>query len=175
MPARPFQEHNSARPENMVYRFVRLRVGDSHDLNVSGTGTTPTIAEYVPPKDFMLVRINLHAGNSGIAPDNFIGLAALTNGVRFVIADKDDNELLDFNDGETVQIHDHFSLLAGTDVIHQPQGVGLSGSLLLRWTIERAGKKIWLRPGERFCFLIQDDLTSLDELHIVVQGYFANP
>ena len=175
MPERPFQSHNHARPEDVVYKFVRLRVGGSHHLNVAGTGTTPTIAEYIPPKDFMFVRMTVHSQNNDISPDSFFGLAGLTNGMRLAICDEDDNELLDFLDGETLTVQDDMSLLAGTDVHHNQQGAGQADSVIMRWTIEGMGKKLWLRPGEKFCVFIQDDLTEIDDLHFMVQGYFANP
>lgn len=158
-----------------MYRFIRLRIGGDYDLTVSGTGTTPAIAEYAPPKDFMFVRMTMHGQNNDIAPDSFLGLSALTNGLRFVIADEDNNELLDFFDGETIKDQDDMTLLAGSDIHHSQQGSGLQDSFVLRWTIEDAGKKIWLRPGERICIQIQDDLTDINFLHFMVQGYFANP
>ena len=123
----------------------------------------------------MLVRFTVHSQNTDITPDSFIGLPGLTNGMRFVICDKDDNELLDFLDGETINVQDDMSLLAGHDIHHNQQGAGQADSVIMHWGIEDMGKKIWLRPGEKFCVFIQDDLTGIDDLHFMIQGYFANP
>ncbi len=113
--------------------------------------------------------------DSNIRPDRFGGMTGLTNGIQFVVLDEDDNVIIDFNDGVPISSHMDLAALGGNDVVTTIGQSPALDAVLVRWTMERAGDRMHIRPGQRIRMLIRDDFTELAEFRVKIQGIFANP
>jgi hypothetical protein len=157
---------------------LRLAPGDTqHNLNTSGTGTTPTFAQWQPDagRHAQIVRVNIFMQNGTITAESFAGLGELGNGLGVRVVDEDDNVLIDYNDGVPITTHHQFVQLAGVDSFRDTDVGNAEDVVAIRWTVERGGRKLWLRPGERFQFVISDDLTALTKFYVQIQGHYGEP
>ena len=157
-------------PEHFVYRFLRDSNG-SRDMDVDCT--TPVIFKYPCPQNqaFHLYRLIVNIEDSGSKPNDFGGITGpLTNGIDLRVKNKHDDTLLDFNDGFPIPTNGRFGLLAGGDMdIKDAQG-GADDSILVRFTIERAGTAMILLEGDYVSCVVQDDISELTAMHMKVQG-----
>jgi hypothetical protein len=150
--------------------FKYLRNGGSPDCNVDGS-IASQVFEYVVPagKHAWLHRINTEGHNGSITRDNFLGIAALTNGILFQVLDDQDNILIDFTDGEGIKITTEFSALSGVDTQIDTRGGGEDG-IAIRWTFDRAGEPIFMKEGYKFRLIVRDNLTGISQLRMMLQG-----
>lgn len=157
--------------DDFLYKY--LRNGGSADMNVDGT--VPAIFEYIVPagKNVWLYRMNVEGHNGSITRDNFLGITALTVGLKFEVLDDQDNVLIDFTDGFPIKITTEFSALCGVDSQIDTRGGGEDG-IAIRWTFEKAGEPIFLLEGYKFRATVQDNLIGISQLRMMLQGLIIN-
>ena len=78
--------------------------------------------------------------------------------------DREGKVNVDLLDGQTVKTNLNLAWLAGFDVLTDT-------AVLVRWTLERAGKQLLLRPGDFIELVVQDNLSSITAFSIMIQGY----
>jgi hypothetical protein len=150
---------------------------DSPEMNVNGA-STPVNFDVTPPAGDLsrctIRRLCVAILATAIRPEWFGSVDVRTAGVglRMVVVDADDNEVLDFLDGQTIKSNAEWPLLAGVDnPTTAPVGAG-DDSFAVRWTLSNAldGKPLTLRPGERLRAIVADNLTGLTLFRIMAQG-----
>jgi len=118
----------------------------------------------------MLIEVD---DNAAAGVDEFGAAMALTNGVLIRVIDSGENVILDLLDGEAIKSNGDW---AKHCYDAQNIGINLSGDDIwtVRWSFDRAGQPLWFPVGHdyRLEVVIQDDLTSLVDFHIMVQGYY---
>ena len=162
------------RPVDFVFAFMKDS-GDGVAMNVDGSSDVKAFNYEVPAgKTFLFERVNVHIQDSSIRADGFGGLTILANGLLVEIIDTDGSTVvLDFTDGKPLKRHNSFGHLAGIDADADTSGVGgAQDSILIRWTINRAGASMLLHTGEIIRVTVQDDLTGLSHFRMMVQGVF---
>lgn len=145
--------------------------GNDYDLDTNSSLGNPSVFEYEVPAftviDFSRVTFFMTDGNIG--PNGFAGLAALSNGCLFEIIDADGaNVLLDFLDGVPFTTNDQITKLAGVDTI----STFAAGDdfFQIRFTMQRAGKKMRLTAGQRIRWTNRDNLSAITRFQFMVQG-----
>lgn len=106
--------------------------------------------------------------DAGIRLNRFGGIATLANGILITVNDADDSVLHTFTPHAIVRLSD-FGLLAGPDV-PTVADVG-DDTFICRWTLEKAGRDIFLAPGQYMKIQVRDTLTDLTEFHAQAQGW----
>lgn len=158
-------------PDEMLYKFARNSTG-SIDLSFTTSGTTAAPVDYsytVPAEKIGLIRrCNIAGYDGSITPSKFMGIAALANGVMIEAMSSGSTSLIDFTDGHYIKRNSDWGFLAGVDVRYNI--VAGDDGLDVRWTIGRAGAILYLTSGESLTFKVQDDLSAVSELSIMVQG-----
>lgn len=168
-----FAKKKTFTADEFVYAF--LRNGGSPEMNVDGT--VPKVFEYIVPngKNIWLRRLTIAAHNSGMNPDNFFGLVALANGLVIEVLDNQDNQLKDFTNSEPIKILMHLSNLAGNDAGNTIDRLGAADDgAAIRWTFEKAGEPIFMREGYKFRITVNDNITGISFLRMMVQGIQVN-
>ncbi len=152
-------------PKDAVYKHMKNPIGNSINLNVNGS-ITPVSFRYTCPDttNVVLVRMNIQMDDNAITYAKFGGIAALSNGVLIRICDREGKVNVDLLDGQTVKTNLNLAWLAGFDVLTDT-------AVLVRWTLERAGKQLLLRPGDFIELVVQDNLSSITAFSIMIQGY----
>lgn len=165
---------NTSDPSKFVYKFLRENnTAASADMNVNATSTATRVFQYSPGagKYACINRLLILILDAGIQPALFGGITALANGVRITCNDTDGSELLDFTDGDNININAEWVHLAGVDAPITDSGLGPGiDELAIRWTIGNAGSSLHLKDTQSIRFTIQDDLTGLTEFRATVQG-----
>ncbi len=176
---------DSAPPNLFIYKHLRWQSGpqsesgNDYDLNTNSSLETPSIFEYQIPSGLTvdLTRLNfIITGWGAIHPSNFAGIEnGLNNGGLLSIIDDDGiNVLLDFNDGVPIITNDHFAKLAGVDSVAVDVGNG-DDWFPIRFTIQKAGKKMRMEEGYRVRWTNRDKLSSITRFQIMVQGVIVAP
>lgn len=157
-----------ARPELQLFKF--LRNASSPAMNVNGS-ITPVKFEYVVPagRELYAQRLNFEFINTGMKPDNFAGVAALTNGLLIEVLDDDNTPLIDFTDGLGIKNQTEFAPLAGVDA-NVTSGGGTPDGLAVRWTMARTGAPIYMTAGQKFVLTVRDDLSTITQMRAMLQG-----
>ena len=100
------------------------------------------------------------------------GLAsALTNGIVVEVVNGSGStatQLFDFTDGQNIKTNENWTLLSGTDAVATPAAG--DDALPIRWTLAKSGSSLYLKPGHRIRFTLQDDLTGISSMRAMVQG-----
>ncbi len=159
-------------PNKFVYEYVEHvsgpSGGDGTNMNGNASLGDPSIYELDVGIHWLLARINMGIFDAGPTFAKFGGIAALTNGVQILIVDNDGVVLQDFTGGRPITKNADFNYLAGIDsVIDTSAGQDL---VRIRFTILRAGDNMLLLPGHKIRFVIQDDLSGIDEFRAMGQG-----
>ena len=164
-----FRKKKTFYGNEFLYKFLR-NGGASELMSVNGA-ITPVVFEYVVPegKDVWIERMNIMGHNNQIIPDDFFGITKLANGLLIQALDDQDNLLIDFNDGVPIQETIQWSLLAGTDTRINNQGAN-EDAAVIRWTLSKAGEPLFMRAGYKFRVTVQDDLTTIPHLSMMIQG-----
>jgi hypothetical protein len=171
--------NDHAPPGKFIYNHMRLKCGPlsksgkNYDLNTN-SDVTPSTFEYEIPSGTTvdLARLNfIITGRGAFHPNNFAGIGGgLANGCQLQVIDSDSvTILLDFNDGVPITTNDQFAKLAGVDSIAADSGNG-DDWCPIRFTIQKAGKKMRLTEGQRIRWTNRDDLESIRRFQIMVQG-----
>lgn len=152
--------------------------GGSVDMNVNGS-VTPVSFRYTVPagKIALPFRVVFALADVNIEYLKFAGLGlVLTNGIHVHILDTDDSVLLDFTNGTPIKSTHEFTVLAGGDVNILQTGLGQDPDFVaVRWTLGNTGYVPYLKAGQSFEILINDDLLLVDHLHAFVQGRVVSP
>ena len=155
----------------LVFSHFRNGVGaTSSHMNVNGLGA-PIYFDYVAVDPiFWAERVNIDISDGAILADGFGGRAALTNGLTLKYHDSDDSVLLDFLDGLVLKENHEWSHLAGVDVDRDTQVGNTDDSLIVRWTIAKAGAPLKMVSGQYLRVTVQDDLSDLTHYEMNIQG-----
>ena len=97
--------------------------------------------------------------------------AALSNGITVHVDSAADVELLDLTDGVPITFNAGWGALC-FDYAVKNQGSAANDLWVIRWTFERSGRPLLLKPGEKLVMSIQDDLTNLVNHYAMAQGYY---
>lgn len=164
------------RADKHIYRYV--------DTNGNGTGTKSAVGNYaIAAEEFyfeasfdtlvyrMIIGISDTAGMQAQEYGN-LG-AALTNGVEVEVRDSDDTVLLDLLDGLPVKTNAEWGRV-NFDVSLKTWGAG-NELITSRWTFEKAGQPLWLKPGDKFVVRLNDDMTGLLSHTFFLNGYRIDP
>lgn len=174
-----------ALPQNFIYKHLRwvsgpiAKSGNGYDLNTDSSLSEPSIFEYEIPEGqtIDLTRLNfVLTGWGAIHPNNFAGIeGGLSNGCLLQIVDIDGSVLLlDFTDGVPITTNDNFAKLAGVDSVAVDVGNG-DDWFPVRFTVEKAGKKMRLTEGQRIRWTNRDDLKSITRFQVMAQGVIFVP
>lgn len=172
---RLLQRRNAFRsvPQDFVYTYLVDPTG-SVDMDVDGS-VVPVNFDYIVPagtvyKNFMFSRINIVMVDGAIRWGQFGGLGgALNNGLLFQAIDNNGVIQQNFGgDQHAVTTNEDFAALAGVDSIISPAAG--DDALPVRFSIFKAGNKMTMFPNWRIRVVVQDNLTGISHLHMMVQG-----
>ncbi len=170
-----FKRKHTFTADEFIFKYIEN--GGSNEMNVLGTVGAPVKFEYIVPngKSVWLRILNIMAIDGSIQPANFFGISALTNGMKFEIRDVDNNLLQDFTNGNSLKRTLDFALFAGSDAANIiDRGGPTDDGAAIRWTFKKAGEDIFMREGSRFVVTIEDDLTGITALRMMLQGIIVN-
>lgn len=157
-------------PGEFVYSF--MSADGSISLNTDGSTSAVTFSYIVPSiRSAHISRMNMLLLDQNQRPSLFGAQTALTNGCRLITIASGvgpAEETFDFCDGRTIKANIDFAFLAGID--NETDTAPADDARYIRWTIEKAGHPLLLRGGEGIAMVIQDDLSSMDDFRILVQG-----
>ena len=173
--------YDNERPaEDIVIELLSLDGDDADDARVEmgelagndfvDGSTTPVNFEFPVPGDrrFLWTRTNILFIASTPNAEKFGNLAKLDNGCLLQEINPDGSVRRTWNRRFPIRQNGDWMLLAGTDNTHEfAAGAGSAGA---RWTVEKAGSKVWVPPGGRIRLVIQDDLDGLDSFRVCIQG-----
>ena len=155
--------------------FKRLSAGGSADMAVDGSSTAVKFKWTSPVgKAAEIMRINFVIVDGGIGYGEFGGLgSALTNGLLVQVFDVNDNELVDFLDGNPIKTNEQFGYLAGADAISLPAAG--DDSFHVRWTLSKAANQsIALDAGDYIQVTVRDNLSALSDFGAMIQGFYRD-
>ena len=156
-----------------LYRFLDENGNDTGNKNANGdySGVNNTEFFILCPAGFIYLihRIIIHITDVG-NPDSgkYGNNITLTNGINIEVLDSDDNVLEDLTDGFPVKTNADWGRFS-YDVQDISFGSGDS-SVGCRWSFDKAGDPITLKPGERFAVMLNDDFSGLVEHTFHIQG-----
>ena len=164
---------------NLVSIWRDLNPADRLDqlFSTGGDGTGDTnqaalAAKYsvVAPagKVIFIERLCFHMMNATIRLNNYLGLTALTNGIKIYARDSDDSLLHDFTP-HAITVGGHYSMIAGTDIPTEFEAG--DDTFSVRWTLAKAGHPLKLTAGQYMEIDIRDSLASMTEQHCQAQGW----
>lgn len=155
-----------------LYKFLK-NDGGALSMNVNGSVTAVDFYYRCPDNvQAVLARVNISIFDAGPTGAEFGGIPALTKGIQFLIKDDSGKVLFDFLDGDGVKQNRGFGLLAGPDWA-LATGAGVD-AVTVRWTFARAGRQVLLKPGQGFVCTVRDDLTAVNDMGMMLQGYFLD-
>jgi hypothetical protein len=94
--------------------------------------------------------------------------AALSTGIEIKVVDPG-GTIVDLTDGVPVQQNGHWARFC-YDAQRLDWGAG-EDLFVVRWTFAKAGRPVFLNPGDRLEFQVNDDLTLLSNHYALAQGY----
>jgi hypothetical protein len=135
---------------------------------------TPQVFKISPPSKGIIVlhRMLVEIRDTGVFQVQTYGaLVELTNGVQIGMIDDDTGALVeDFTDGDPIKNDGGYA-----QVCHDTRLLDWGNGdkfLTVRWSFDRAGTHVLLRPGgPAFGIIVRDNLTGLVEHEFVVQGW----
>lgn len=151
----------------MIYAY--LENAGSPDMNVNGA-VTPVVFKYTATAECDLHRINIAVLDNAAAedPNGFFVIAALTNGLLIECYDSGDTLLQDFGTTDTpIKQHAELAALAASDIVAEDT---TDTRMAVRWTFDKAGDALHLRPGDYFQISVRDNLTTIELLRMMLQG-----
>jgi hypothetical protein len=138
--------------------------GGQVNMAINGS-TTPTTYSYTVENDSAIalenIRVILRDNSPSFTADNFGQISALTNGLRFYI-----------DDGTTVTyLHSDKIIKTNLDILEvfacqNSIDVLETGNLLACWNMK---KEEFLKNGWKIGVLIEDNLSTLDDLHVQIE------
>ncbi len=159
------------RPENTVIDFLTNSAG-INDLSATSADTNSVEAyDYNVASGFITLMSTciVHIEDAGIIPSKFGGINALSNGLSFEAIDDDGTTVLkDLLNGNTIKENGEFSHLAGAT---QTDGGAGDDSFSLIWEFKRSfGGPVLFQSNQIFRATIQDNITGIEEMHIIIHG-----
>lgn len=160
----------SCLPDQFLYQH--LKNGAAVDMNVDGSSSVVKFKYTCPANKMVLLnRVMFHMVDGTIDPADFGGISgALTNGLLFKVYNSSDVAILDFLGGGALTDNGRMSHIAGSDVVIHYGAGAAEDSLLIRFTISKAGAIMILNPGDYIQIDVRDDLTPLTQFHVIIQG-----
>ena len=156
-------------PRN-IYRYLDADGDGGGDKNCNVDGSeTPVVRKFVADQLVTLHRAIITVRDDGVWTAEKFGAIAdgLANGCEFeLIQEAVVNNLLD---GLTIKTNADWGRLCNLDFVSI--GAGMNTSLCARWPFSIAGVPLILNTGDSFQLRIRDDLTSLVEFFVQLQGY----
>ena len=156
-------------PQHMLYKFLATSSG----LVEMNSSIAYTFAYTTPSSQTAyLHRINLMIVDSGIGFNEFGGLgSALSTGLELGIYDPEDNQVLDFMDGQSLVANEEWGWLAGVDDIITP--VAGEDGLRVRFTFSKVtgDRPIKLEAGWSFRCIVAQNLDGITKFRIMLQGF----
>ena len=155
--------------------YTLVANGTLTDMAVTGSLATPLKYKYTVPagRKAVIHRICSKLIDNGIQTTLFGGMAKLTNGVKVLTTESTGTIITNYTTDVTMKQNADWALFAGTDGVREVIQGAAEDSFVVRWTLDKAGQNVWLEGGESFEVWIQDDLTSLTEYEVMVQGYYT--
>ena len=174
-------DFNNRNPEAMIYGFVfsdtaASTFGTASGTNLDAVNTTLGFdfkCVCTNPAGEIFSRALVNVTDNGILAEDFGGISGgLANGVEVFAEDTDGSVLLDYLNGETIKTNGDWTFLAGVDVARDTEGAG-DDRLIVRWTLEKAGRPQLFKQGQALVFRVNDNISSITRLKIMIQGYNA--
>ena len=144
------------------------------NMATSGSTAVPLVYYYqCPASRYAIVqRLNIGIQDVAIDPDKFGGSTLVTKGLKVQAYDTNNSSMLiDFTDGLNIKKNWQWGLLAGVD--NQTDNADKSNkpsAFNVRWTIGKAGAPLNLTSGQQIRMTVQDDISDLDEMYVMIQG-----
>lgn len=118
--------------------------------------------------DIVTVNFRAFTASQGV-PDTFFGIDELANGLLIQVLDDQDQIRANFGtDDFPIKTHHDLNVLAGVDVDRVTATA--KSALSVEWNLLNSGRAIKLEPGWIFRIVVQDDLSTIPELRVMVQG-----
>jgi hypothetical protein len=157
--------------ESLFTHFTLDGAGVSNDMAVNGASVAQSFRYIVPTaKVARIARICGHMIHltGAWAPNTFGSLSELANGCIVRAVDSDDSVLEDFTDGDPITSNAEWSDLLGPDAFVD---IDKAKMIPFRWTLTQAyTEPLILTAGQYMEILIQDNLSAIDEWHLMIQG-----
>ena len=149
--------------------------GTITSMAATGSLATPLKYKFTVPtgRKAVIHRICSRLVDNGIQTTLFGGIGARTNGVKLVTTNSSGTIITNYTTDITMKKNADWALLAGPDGAFETVQGAAEDSFVVRWTLDRAGQNVWLEGGESFEIWVQDDLTSLTEYEVMIQGYYT--
>lgn len=151
------------------------RIDQMFSTGGDGTGDTNQAAlaakySVVAPagKVIFIERVCFHMVNATIRLNNYLGLTALTNGIKIYARDSDDSLIHDFTP-HAITIGGHYAMIAGVDIPTSFEAG--DDTFAVRWTLAKAGHPLKLTAGQYMEIDIRDSLAAMTEQHAMAQGW----
>ncbi len=160
-------------PGDFVFEALKTSDNSFEMIVNAGVNSVENFDYTVPSNKIAAIhRISFALQDGGMSMEDFGGRSVLPNGVRIVATDSSEVETIDFTNSLAITTNNQFALLAGTDVIV----IASPGedSMIIRWSIFKAGGSLELQAGEKFRVVVQDSLAAITSFRGMVQGVIYN-
>jgi len=166
--------------EDMIFQFLSTNGDGTGDINAIGDYSSVQGEFYISPPSgqpvrwwkingYKIYRMLVFIQAIGpLSADQYGNLKSLQNGIKAVVKDDSDNEILDLTAGQPVKTNAQWAQHCYDSSL---SGYGSGNEFVqARWTFEKSGNPILLKEGYRLSVLIDDDLTETISHTFVVQG-----
>lgn len=159
-------------PNQCIYQFLSTDGQGTGTIQANGNYSTVQGEFYITPGTahrYAIHRMLVHIQDTGpISADEYGALTALTNGVRVVIKDGTDTEILDLLAGTTVKSNAQWGQMC-YDATPSTYGSGLD-FVNVRWTFAKSGNPLLIQQNHKLSVLLDDNLSGLSAHTFLVQG-----
>ena len=167
-------------PQDFIYRYLEHVSGpegsDSCNINPAASLEEPSVyAWQVPPSvEARISRLVLGLIGGNPSVNEFAGMnSPLTNGILFQATDDKGGLLQSFHGQRPVTTNGDFVFMAGSDM-EMLIGPGLD-LVTVRFSFFKANANVLIGQGYQIRVVIQDDLSSISQFRIMVQGTYRVP
>lgn len=162
--------NNSRKNKTNNYINEFLKNSDSRDMT-NDYSSTATDFEYEPTEKCKIYRMMIYIeDNSSMKYEDFGGITnGLTNGIRVWYKETSGSSKVYIDGGFAVKTNRDFAKLC-YDVDIKTAGSG-NNHFASRWTFANSGTLIYLNSGGSIGVTLNDDLSSLVQFEIVIQGF----
>jgi hypothetical protein len=161
-------------PAENVYRYVSsdgTTAGNKSMIGDYSSGVTEFWIENTE-RTIQIRRAVIEIRDSGqFSYEKYGALNALTNGILVKVKDNNGVEQLDLTDGLPIKSYAHWGRLC-YDRSNLPIGSG-DGFVNVRWTFEKGGSDILLKPGWKLVVQLRDNLTGLIDHTFFTHGTYT--
>lgn len=165
------------RPDQYGDERFELAGNPQVELNEDGS-INPIDFLYAPQaqdKTLHIDSVKFFGSNIDIIPGNFLGIDALTNGIRVDALDPNDNVVFDFTGGIPIKTTADFGFLTGDQMIWLDQETGPNKVDLWVgiWHLSTANVVFELPPDFKIRVRVFDDITAIPMFAAQVLSYQA--